>query len=189
MTGWLTMVAALAPHSCPAPPPPAQARLVFAGQEQPPVRVKVVTVAPYARAREHKKVAEDPFVAYPEQRDRYEGCLPVRDMITPLGPRRWGVWPGTEGCPLIRDSGLAAHPRIVPSFVNGVAEGFKVFPGPDTLLGSAGFRPGDVILKVNGRSITSPDAALEVYQSLTLPVQVELRRRGEIITHTYERLD
>lgn len=84
---------------------------------------------------------------------------------------------------------VATQARIVPSFKNGVANGFKVFSiQPDSIYQQIGIQNGDVITHVNGQSINSPDKALEIYQRLQSArrIDVSFDRRGTSLTYTYE---
>jgi general secretion pathway protein C len=85
-------------------------------------------------------------------------------------------------------SELATQARIVPSFKNGVANGFKLFSiVPDSLYSKIGIQNGDVIRRINGYEMNSPDKALEVYQKLrdANRIEVELERRGDTIRKQY----
>jgi general secretion pathway protein C len=85
-------------------------------------------------------------------------------------------------------STLATQARIVPSFKNGVSNGFKLFSiVPDSLYAKIGIQNGDVIRKINGYEMNSPDKALEIYQKLrdANRVEVELERRGETVRKSY----
>jgi general secretion pathway protein C len=78
--------------------------------------------------------------------------------------------------------------RIVPSFKNGEANGFKLFAiRPGSLYSKIGIQNGDIIHKINGFSMNSPDKALEVYQKLksARSIDVELTRRGRNQKMTY----
>ena len=56
---------------------------------------------------------------------------------------------------------VATQARIVPSFKNGVANGFKVFSiQPNSFYSAIGVENGDVVQKINGYEINSPDKAL-----------------------------
>jgi len=62
---------------------------------------------------------------------------------------------------------IATQARIVPSFKNGVANGFKLFSiQPGSLYASIGIENGDVVQRINGYEINSPEKALELYQKL-----------------------
>ena len=83
---------------------------------------------------------------------------------------------------------VATQARIVPSFKNGVANGFKVFSiQPNSFYSSIGVENGDVIQKINGYEINSPDKALEIYQKLreARHVTVDLERNGQTIRKEY----
>ncbi|MGZ6141957.1 MAG: type II secretion system protein GspC [Myxococcales bacterium] len=85
-------------------------------------------------------------------------------------------------------SDLATKARIVPSFKNGVANGFKLFSiVPDSLYAKIGVQNGDVIRRINGYEMNSPDKALEIYQKLrdASRIEIELERRGETIRKSY----
>ena len=85
-------------------------------------------------------------------------------------------------------SKLATQARIVPSFKNGVANGFKLFSiVPDSLYAKIGVQNGDVIRRINGYEMNSPDKALEIYSKLrdANRIEIELERRGETLRKTY----
>jgi len=85
-------------------------------------------------------------------------------------------------------SDLATKARIVPSFKNGVANGFKLFSiVPDSLYAKIGVQNGDVIRRINGYEMNSPDKALEIYQKLrdASRIEIELERRGETLRKSY----
>jgi len=79
-------------------------------------------------------------------------------------------------------SAISTQARIVPSFKNGVANGFKLFSiQPGSLYAAIGIQNGDVIQRVNGYEINSPDRALELLQKVreTSHVVVEYERGGQ----------
>jgi general secretion pathway protein C len=83
---------------------------------------------------------------------------------------------------------IATQARIVPSFKNGVANGFKLFSiQPGSLYASIGIENGDVIQRVNGYEINSPEKALELYQKLreSSHVTIDLERGGQTIRKEY----
>jgi general secretion pathway protein C len=83
---------------------------------------------------------------------------------------------------------IATQARIVPSFKNGVANGFKLFAiQPGSLYSAIGVENGDVIERVNGYEINSPEKALELYQKLrdSTHVTIELERNGQPVRKEY----
>jgi general secretion pathway protein C len=79
-------------------------------------------------------------------------------------------------------AGLATDARIVPAFEGGKSVGFKMFSiRPGSLYAKIGLQNGDVISRINGYEMSSPDKALEVYQKLkdSKHVTVDLKRRGK----------
>ena len=85
-------------------------------------------------------------------------------------------------------SDLATKARIVPSFKNGVPNGFKLFSiVPDSLYAKIGVQNGDVIRRINGYEMNSPDKALEIYQKLrdANRIEIEVERRGDTVRKSY----
>ncbi len=83
---------------------------------------------------------------------------------------------------------IATQARIVPSFHNGKANGFKLFSiRPGSLYSKIGIQNGDIIQKINGFEINSPDKALEIYSKLkdATSISVDLVRRGKSKSLSY----
>ncbi len=83
---------------------------------------------------------------------------------------------------------IATQARIVPSFKNGAANGFKLFSiQPGSLYANIGIENGDVIQRVNGYEMNSPEKALELYQKLreSSHLTIELERGGQVIRKEY----
>lgn len=83
---------------------------------------------------------------------------------------------------------IATQARIVPSFKNGVANGFKLFSiQPGSLYSAIGVENGDVIQRINGYEINSPDKALEIYQKLreASHVTIEIERGSQTVRKDY----
>jgi general secretion pathway protein C len=83
---------------------------------------------------------------------------------------------------------VAMQARIVPAFKDGVAVGFKLFSiRPDSLYTKIGVQNGDVIRRINGYEINSPDKALEVYSKLkeSSRIEIEIDRNGSNVRKTY----
>jgi len=76
---------------------------------------------------------------------------------------------------------LATQARIVPSFKNGVANGFRIYSiKPGSLYQKIGIKNGDILQRINGMDIDSPDKALEVYAKLKSEkrISLDVLRRG-----------
>lgn len=83
---------------------------------------------------------------------------------------------------------IAMQARIVPAFKDGVATGFKLFSiRPDSLYSKIGIQNGDVVRRINGYEINSPDKALEVYTKLreSSRIEIEIDRNGAPVRKTY----
>jgi general secretion pathway protein C len=126
------------------------------------------------------------------------GVIPIPGQVLPGQPGGEGVKQLSENQYVVARneinnaltnlSDLATKARIVPSFKNGVANGFKLFSiVPDSLYAKIGIQNGDVIRRINGYEMNSPDKALEIYQKLrdASRIEIELERRGETLRKTY----
>ncbi len=77
---------------------------------------------------------------------------------------------------------LADVIRPTPYFVGGEQQGYRVYPGRDRRQFAAlGLRPGDLIKSVNGASLTDPQQAMQIFQSLgdSEQVTVTVERNGQ----------
>ncbi len=78
--------------------------------------------------------------------------------------------------------------RVVPYFRNGKIIGYKVFNiRPSGVFAKIGLRNGDVIKRVNGEEISSPEKALQLFQFLKTEdtFEIEILRNGQDMTFTY----
>ncbi|MDR0965399.1 MAG: general secretion pathway protein GspC [Myxococcales bacterium] len=85
-------------------------------------------------------------------------------------------------------STIATQARIVPSFKNGESQGFKIFSiKPNSLFTKLGIQNGDVVKRINGFDINSPDKALEIYSKLqsSSRIEIEFERGGSPTRKTY----
>jgi len=110
------------------------------------------------------------------------------DGIRKLADNRYEVKKSVIDGTLSNLNNIATQARIVPSFKNGVANGFKLFSvQPDSFYTQIGVENGDVIQKINGYEINSPDKALEVYQKLrdSQHITMDIERNGQTIRKEY----
>lgn len=83
---------------------------------------------------------------------------------------------------------VAMQARIVPHFKDGQAQGFKLFSvRQDSIYTKIGIQNGDVIRRINGYEMNSPEKALEVYTKLkeASQIQIEVERNGALVKKTY----
>ncbi len=83
---------------------------------------------------------------------------------------------------------VAMQARIVPAFKDGAAQGFKLFSiRPDSIYTKIGVQNGDVIKRINGLEMNSPEKALEIYSKLkdSARIDIEIERNGAAVRKTY----
>ena len=82
---------------------------------------------------------------------------------------------------------VASGARVVPSVKGGVPNGFKLYAiRPASVYAALGFQNGDTITAINGRDMSTPDQALEVYQQIRTAssLDVSITRRGkDLVLH------
>ncbi len=84
---------------------------------------------------------------------------------------------------------LLKQARMEPNIVNGQTNGFVVKMIQRTsLLGQLGLQVGDVVTKVNGIDLNSPEKALQVFQQLreARRLSVDLMRGGQPLSLQYQ---
>lgn len=112
----------------------------------------------------------------------------------------WAVWSSAPGATRAGSRTSAATPdqeqrtreaRVVPNFVDGQTNGFKVFAiRCDSGLSQIGVKNNDVVVtNVNGHDLPDPGKALETYEQLQdeTSFTVHLLRDGEPMVLTWER--
>jgi len=110
------------------------------------------------------------------------------DGIKRIDDRHFQIERSTVNNALGNLNDLAMQARIVPSFKNGQANGFKLFSiKPDSLYSQIGIQNGDVIQRINGLDINSPDKALEAYGKLKSANALDLsvERNGQTVSYHY----
>lgn len=108
--------------------------------------------------------------------------------VTKLSPTEYRIERGEIDETLANLNKVATQARIVPSFKNGKSNGFKLFSiKPKSIFSKIGMQNGDVIQKINGYDINSPEKALEVYQKLqsSSSISIDFLRRGAARSHNY----
>lgn len=83
---------------------------------------------------------------------------------------------------------VAMQARIVPTFRDGVSQGFKLFAmKPDSLYTRLGMQNGDILRRVNGLTLDGPERALEIYSRLRSAsrIELEIERDGQTLRKTY----
>ena len=111
------------------------------------------------------------------------------DGIRKLGENRYEVKKSVIDSTLSNLNNIATQARLVPSFKNGVANGFKLFSiQPGSFYSEIGVENGDVVEKINGYEINSPDKALEIYQKLrdSEHITMDIERNGQVIRKEYD---
>jgi general secretion pathway protein C len=108
--------------------------------------------------------------------------------VRQLGPSAFEVSQGEIDNTLSNLSKIATQARIVPNFRDGKPNGFKLLSvRPDSIYQKIGLRNGDVLQRVNGLDINSPDKALEVYQKLreSRHITLQVMRGDSTLNYDY----
>jgi general secretion pathway protein C len=116
-----------------------------------------------------------------------EPPVPIKG-VQRVGANQWRI-DRTELEKLTRDFGkIAVGVRIVPKIVEGEMKGFKLYRiRPGSIFSQLGFHNGDVIERINGYPLTSPEIILEIYKKLhkASKIEIEFSRRSAPNKHSY----
>ena len=113
----------------------------------------------------------------------------IRESITKKGPGQYEVERSMLDEQLEDLSTLSRQARVIPHYVKGKTEGFKIVGvRPNSLYSELGIRSGDILKGVNGEQISSPTKALEFLEALktTSQVTIDIERRNQKKTFEYE---
>ena len=83
---------------------------------------------------------------------------------------------------------IAMQARIVPAFKDGVSQGFRLYSiRPNSFYQKIGIQNGDIVKRINGFDMDSPEKALELYSKLrdSSRIDIEIERNGSPLKKTY----
>jgi len=86
-------------------------------------------------------------------------------------------------------SKLAMEARVIPNYVDGKYQGFRLVGlTPNSLLRAIGLESGDLVTRVNGQEIDTPNKALQLFEQLRASptITLDITRRGQKVTLTYK---
>ncbi len=124
-----------------------------------------------------------------EARRSQKGSIPTGAGIKRLSRNRYRIPQEDLRNAFENMNHLLTQVRMSPNFNNGQPDGFKLLSiKRGSLIQRSGFRDGDIIKRVNGIEIDSPEKAFEVYEQLKNEpiITVEIVRGGKTETFTYE---
>lgn len=84
---------------------------------------------------------------------------------------------------------LGMQARIIPNYVDGKYQGFRLVGiRPDSLYRAIGLESGDLVTRVNGQDIDTPNKAIQLFEELrnSPTIMLDLERRGQKVTMTYK---
>lgn len=137
---------------------------------------------------EKQKATARPTPARPSARRGGNNKDGLGKGVTKTGANEWTIPKEEIDNVLSNLNKVATQARIVPSFHNGKANGFKLFSiRPNSLYSKIGIQNGDIVQRINGYEMNSPDKALEIYTKLkdAQTITVDLVRRGKSKTLSY----
>lgn len=114
---------------------------------------------------------------------------PVGSGVQSLGDNRWSVSRDEVERARNNLNQLLKSARMEPNIEYGKTEGFIVkMVRPRSLLAQLGIRRGDVVKRVNGVELNSPEKALQIFQQLreAKRLTVDLKRGRENLSFEYE---
>jgi len=86
-------------------------------------------------------------------------------------------------------SKLGMQARIVPNYENGKYHGFRLVGiAPDSLYKAIGLESGDLLRRVGGKDLDSPNKAIELFDQLRTSsnITIDVERRGQKVSMNYQ---
>jgi general secretion pathway protein C len=108
---------------------------------------------------------------------------------TKVGENRWVFNKDDINTAVNNANQILSEVNIAPYFEDGAAKGYKVENFREgSLFGKAGFKSGDIVKRVNGMSIETPEQLIQAYQKLkdAANIQVDVERNGNTVTLDYQ---
>ncbi len=124
-----------------------------------------------------------------EGRRSQKRSIPTGAGIKRLSANRYRIPPEDLRNAFENMNHLLTQVRMVPNFKDGEPDGFKLLSiKGGSLVHRSGLRDGDIIKRVNGIEIDSPEKAFEVYEQVKSEpvITVEIVRGRKSRTFTYE---
>lgn len=153
-------------------------RLGGEGQKHMPQRYGSYTSSPYAPSTYSPSIYSPP--------------IPTMDYskgVQKVGPYEYQIDRSMLEENLKDLSSLGMQARIVPNYQNGKYEGFKLIGiRPNSLYRAIGIQSGDIIKRVNGEELNTPNKAIELFDKLrTSPsIILDIERRGQNMSLNYK---
>ena len=127
-------------------------------------------------------------IAAPPKNDQAPPSVALGQGVKQLSENDYELPRGEIDRTLSNLNDVAMQARIVPAFKDGQAQGFKLFSiRPDSIYTKIGIQNGDVIKRINGYDLNSPEKALEIYSKLkeASRIDIEVERNGAAVRKTY----
>jgi hypothetical protein len=155
--------------------------------------VSAAAVVGLLLGREHKErldaSSDRPAIAKGPS-DGFESIAnPIGDRIRQTGTFSYEIDKEYLDAVLSDLNSIADQARIVPYFVNGQPQGFKLFAiKPDSIHARLGFQNGDIVVKICGIEVKNPEQALAVYEMVRdlSSFSIEILRQGKPIVINIE---
>jgi len=109
--------------------------------------------------------------------------------VKKVGPHEYHIDKGMLEENLSDLTKLGSQARIIPNYVDGKYHGFRVVGiRPSSLYRAIGLHSGDLVTRVNGMDIDTPNKAIQLFEQLrtSSTIALDLKRRGRKVTLTYK---
>ncbi|NVJ13677.1 type II secretion system protein GspC [Myxococcus sp. AM010] len=134
----------------------------------------------FIRADRHGGASPAPVLA---------NVAPVQTGVRTVGEHTYEVSRRAVEDALANMDGLLTQARVVPAFRDGKPQGFKVFSiKKGSLYEQLGIQSGDVLRRINGVSLDTPDRALEAFTLLrgAPHLELDIERGGSPVRKVYD---
>lgn len=109
--------------------------------------------------------------------------------VKKVGPHEYNIDRGMLEENLQDLTKLGMQARIIPNYVDGKYHGFRMVGiRPNSLYRAIGLNSGDLVTRVNGNDIDTPNKAIQLFEELrkSPTIALDVERRGRKLTLTYK---
>lgn len=131
---------------------------------------------------------EDPFQPEPAPPSRRPAADNRPDIID-LGQNRWEIPALLADNARANIGELLKQAQAVPYLEAGVTTGFELkMIRRNSLIAQLGLKRGDILRRVNGIALDSPEKALQIFGQLRQAehITIDLERRGKVLSFAYQ---
>lgn len=135
------------------------------------------------------ELSEETLKTTPPPKRLQQGSFKTNLHVEEIGENRWQIPARLAEEARTNIGELLKQAQAIPYLEQNQTTGFQLkMLQPGSLLANIGLRKGDILRRINGLELNSPEKALQIFAQLRLAKQIniDLERKGKEMTFAYE---